>query len=355
MQIGKTPLTRPFSPRSIWNIGQPGGTSYSALGNGVYSGATSYAIGDLVYATTPGSLIESYMYVSLTGGSGKTLPTGATSNADWKWVAIGLQAWDDGIPIYEAMGGDPLWTLGFNPNAWGLLSDGTWASMSDNDIWATCTPTMSTDYNSYSTTTIDGSGDPPTPPAFGTYHAKGSRNPFPVTMSVNAVHAPAGISPSTDFSDWTIVIVQPDGTVLELFAAKVLSGYRIACGSYARTNPEQSGDGVQNGLRASMIPGYAGVITTDELNFALAQADQAVGPTSTEVIPHKVGLLVPKELLTLSGGPFKYPANAADSQADAGSAYTGTKLLCGQGLNVASTASAGAEFGYFFGDRKSVV
>lgn len=348
MQIGKAAY-RPFSPRSIWNIPTPGGASHSAFNNGVWSGVTIYTIGDLVLASTEGSLVESYMYVSLTGGSGKSLPAGPLSNADWQWVAIGMQDWDGGLPLYEALGSDLIWQVGFNANAFTLISDGTWGSMSDNDIWATCTPVMATDYNPYATITADSPGGSPTPPTFGTYHSKGVRNPFPITYSTAPIFMPRDLAVGGANTDWTVVVVQPNGMVFAAFACKVLSGFRLACANYEITNSEQSGDGIQNGFRASMLPGYAGLVTTEDLEFAFAQDTQAVGTTSTEVIPHRIGLLVPKEMLTLSGGPFTYPASAADSQADAANAYSGTKLLCGDILTLDPAASSGAEFGYFFG------
>lgn len=312
----------PFSDRSIWNIGLPSGTTYSDVHNGPYSAVTVYAIGDTV-TLSPDDGGEPYAYVKLTAGAGHALPTGAASNANWQWIPIGITSslTDGGLPRYVGSGSDPVWNVRFNVNAYAGLSGG-WSGMTDDAIWSTGVDVFPTAYNTYSTSTADASGTSPTPPVNGTYYAKDGGL---------IINAPDDIATAGANLDWTIVVFQREtGLMFEAVYAKVLSGNRLIVGSYGLTDPSMYGDGIQNGFRASMIPGYAGCITADEWAVAMASADGS----AEEVLPHKLGAIIPRQLLTMIGGPALYPALTADSQVDSSNAYTGKKIVTGQTLQV---------------------
>lgn len=312
----------PFAARSIWNIGLPAGTTFANVPNGSYNGGTNYAVGDMV-TVSPDDAGEPYAYVALAAGTGNALPTGPTNNANWEWLAIAPTTTDadgGGLPRYSASNSDPTFQVRFNVNAYDGLNGG-WNGMSDDAIWSTGTDEFATDYNTYSTSTADASGASPTPPVTGTYFSKaGGLN----------IQAPSNIATSGKDLDWTIVIRQPNGLVFEALYAKVLSGNRLIVGSYGLTDPSAGGDGIQNGFRASMLPGYAGCITADEWDNAMSSADGSSG----EVLSHKLGLLMPRRLLTMTGGPAMYPALTADSQVDTANAYVGKKIVTGQVLQV---------------------
>lgn len=328
-------FARPFAARSIWNIGQPAGTTYAGVHNGAYNAATAYTVGDTV-TRHPDDGGEAYCYVKLTNGTGHALPAGTASNANWGYVAIGFTPalTDGGLPRYSAVASDPQWLVRFNVNAYAGLTGG-WGSLTDDQIWATGVDIYPTAYNPYSTSTADASGGSPTPPVAGSYIAKNK---------AIGIFAPSGIAPAGVNLDWTMIVRQPNGMVFEGLYCKVLSGNRLIVGGYGMTDPSKYGDGVQNGFRASMIPGYAGCITASEWATALASADGS----AAEVLPHKLALLVPRQLLTMTGGPAVYPAKTADSQFDTVNAYNGKKIITGQPLQVDPTLLTDGWFnGYY--------
>jgi hypothetical protein len=317
--------TRPFRSDSIWNIPIPD-TASRAGWIDPWSSATSYSVGDCVRVA---SGLETWIYVCLTSGAGRALPSGQNSNADWRYCGVSLSQWYDsgaGTPVFQAASTDPVWTLQFNSNCYWKLASGAWSrqitdAAASDGIWndAATLDIYPTDYNGYVTVSSSGLQAP----GRGTYDPKGSSQTDLQLLPSKELRAPVNIMPSFGGTDWTMIVQLPDGTVLETFATVLLTGNRIVCGSYKITRPELSGDGWQNGFRASMIPGYAGLITQAEWAAAW-QADIDSGGTAG-VIPHVLALLAPARILKQS---MVYPAYSWDSQSN--NPYTGTKFRMGE-------------------------
>lgn len=314
---------RPFRAESIWNIPIPGGAPRNSWIS-PWSAGVGYARGDCVRASN-GS--ETYLYVSLTGGAGRALPSGQSSNADWAFVGCSMSQWYDqnaGTPVFRAASTDPVWTLRFHPDCYGNLYGGAWSrritdGAKSDGIWNASSSTFLTDYNGYVTVSTWGL----VAPTWGTYDPKGRGQTDSLLLPTKALRAPAGILPSQGGTDWTMIVHLDDGTVLETFATVLLTGNRIVCGSYKITRPSLSGDGWQNGFRASMVPGYAGLVTQSEWASAWAEDVSTGGAKGT--IPHALAILAPARLLKQA---CVYPATAWDSQQNG--AYTGTRLPMGQ-------------------------
>jgi hypothetical protein len=321
------PGGRPFRDESIWNIPIPATAARSSW-IASWSPAAWYARGDSV-RTTSGS--ENYIHISLTGGVNKPPPAGQASSADWSYCGVSASQWYDagaGTPVFAATDADPVWSLRFNSNCYGHLASGTWsrrvtdAGASDR-IWndAATRSTLAADYNDYVTVSTAGL----VPPSPGTYDPKGSGQRDPLLVPTRQLPAPTGLLPSEGGTDWTLIVHLPDGTVLETFATVVLTGNRLVCGSYKITRPGLSGDGWQNGFRASMVPGYAGLITQAQWAAAWQEDIESSGLRGT--IAHALAILAPARLLRQAA---VYPAAAWDSQVNL--PYSGTRFAMGQRL-----------------------
>jgi hypothetical protein len=119
-----------------------------------------------------------------------------------------------------------------------------------------------------------------------------------------------------------MAIIQPDGSVLELYSPIFLSTGEIVCFFASFTDPAGLGDGAENGRRASMIPNYAGIIRAGELTAG--------------VIPHALALSVGAECLSTSA-PL-YPALTLDNNQSgyAGDFPMGAWLSIPAGVNLAA-------------------
>jgi hypothetical protein len=318
---------RPFRDDSIWNVAIDK-TASRSVWVVPWSSTTTYRAGDLV-RTSVGS--ETYLYVSVRGGVAKALPSGQSSNSDWTYCGVSVSQWYDsggGTPVFQGTASDPTWTLRFNLACYGNLSSGAWPrrisdlSLSDR-IWSDSATTVvyPTDYNAYVTV----SAAALVPPSSGSFDPKGKGITDAQLVPWKALHAPADLLPSLRGTDWTLVVHLSDGTVLETFATVILTGNRIVCSSYKITYPNLAGDGWQNGFRASMVPGYAGLIRQAEWSAAWTADTDSGGLLGT--IPHALALLAPANLLVQAAA---YPAYAWDSQASG--RYTGTSLRMGERL-----------------------
>ena len=116
-------------------------------------------------------------------------------------------------------------------------------------------------------------------------------------------HVPAIAIPSLDI-DGHMAVWQPNGSVLEIYSAIVLSNGDVVAGFVSYTFPCGLGDGYASGRRASMIPNYAGVLRSGEL--------------TTGNIRHALAVGLGQWALTAG---FVAPATAFDRNA---SAYAGT-------------------------------
>lgn len=80
----------------------------------------------------------------------------------------------------------------------------------------------------------------------------------------NAIRVPSGATPSPD-SDGHLAIMQPDGLMLECYAAVVCANGDVVCTMASFSDPAADGSGRENGRTASLVPNYAGQIRRGEI------------------------------------------------------------------------------------------
>lgn len=202
-------------------------------------------------------------------------------------LATGLSTWlnpnNNSLEIYFAKSTDPQVPVLYCPSAYANVANGQWKRAGNSAaieaaIMKQSVNAFPTSGNSYSSQSamawilpmLPGSGvDPLINPASG-----------PLLINL-----PAGDPPELGY-DGHIAVYQPTGKVFEADSAILLSTGQIVCLQYHLTDPTGRGDGYENGITASMIPVYAGVITA---------ADIAAG-----TIAHAMKIVVPPSLLTAS-------------------------------------------------------
>jgi hypothetical protein len=208
----------------------------------------------------------------------------------------GLSSWlvSDGvsISIYRAAQNDPVYRVSYHPDTWTPLSKGDWKT-SGNDVGAEATILTGSsarfpfDYHPY----VSQSGRSLLLP----------RDVNPIVTGPDGtpplVKGPTPLKP-TDNADGHLVIYQPGGRVFESYGTIVLSSGVIVCETYQFTDPTLAGDGFQNGVTASLIPVYAGLVTVADL-------------LSGE-INHAIKIVAPAGLLEAD---FTYPALSFDRAA----------------------------------------
>jgi hypothetical protein len=206
---------------------------------------------------------------------------------------VGLSSWltPDGtsIPLFQATDFSARVRILHNPATWMQVSTGAWKHLNNSatieaEIVASSSARFPFPYHPY----VSQSGTSHVVPA--------EYDPVinPPDGSARIVAAPQGIYPSLH-PDGHMVIFQPDGTAVETFGTILLSDGTIVCQTYKITDPSKDGDGRQNGVTASMIPVYAGLIR--EREFLDGSID------------HAVKIVVPAKLLHPS---YVYPALAFD-------------------------------------------
>ncbi|WP_431858571.1 acyltransferase family protein [Azospirillum sp.] len=205
-------------------------------------------------------------------------------------LPVGLSSWLDpdasSIPIFTAAATDPLVRVLHNDRTWVMVANGAWrhtgnGAATEAEIRRTATPVF--------------------PPHHPYVSQSAERLKLPVRFDKvtvprggQFVRAPRGVHPSLN-ADGHMVVRQPDGRMLETFATVVLSDGTIVCQTFKITDPGGMGDGRQNGVTASMIPVYAGLIRRAEFRAG--------------AIEHAVKIVVPAGLLDTA---FVYPALAFD-------------------------------------------
>lgn len=228
---------------------------------------------------------------------------------------VGIQSWAEAadgfsIAVPAATNSDPLVNVVYL-DSWVNVNNGTWArsgndSTKEADILAASANSFPADMNTYSTTQASADGSLQVKPASGSYVPL--VNPPTVPFQIRC---PASAVPSFG-SDGHMVVIQPDGRVFEAYSAIKLSNGTIACTRYMMISQTGMGDGATNGLTASMVPVFAGVMRK-------AEADKASGIT----IDHAIKIAIPGNLL--STATPAYPALAFDRSALSNTpAYNGT-------------------------------
>lgn len=206
---------------------------------------------------------------------------------------VGLSSWlaPDGVsvPLYWAVPADRSVRVLYHADAWSLLASGkVHPAGNPPDVEAHIRAGASTvfpfSYHPY----VSQSGREFRLPREYAPILRNADGTAPV------VRSPVGVRSSGN-ADGHMVIFQPDGRAFEAFAAILLSDGTIVCASYQITDSAGAGDGRQNGVTASMIPVYAGLVRKVELDAGL--------------IDHAMKIVVPASLLATE---FVYPALAFD-------------------------------------------
>jgi len=210
-------------------------------------------------------------------------------------VAAGFDSWvrSDGwsVPFHLATAADPLQTLLYNPDAWSRVASGEWRRSGNGAaveaaIRATSRsvfPYRGNVYSSTSTTSWQ------LPADFNGLHG--------IPPATLRFHLGAAMVPAPGW-DGHLAVMQPDGRVLETYAAIRLSDGTLVALSYSVTHPRHKGDGWENGQTASMLPVYLGL-----LDAASLEAGR---------IGHALAVTVPARLLAPTAA---YPAFAFDRSA----------------------------------------
>jgi hypothetical protein len=261
--------------------------------------------------------------------------------------AVGLTSWIAGsnsVAIIYAHQSDPLVEVEYNPNAWTNVVAGTWArygnsTIVEQKILATSSPLVPFPANPYSTQVAGeywNSSPSGLPSSYDVWH---QTTPLYIHVPVNA-RPPSGWDGNT-------VIIQPDGTAVEMYAPIKLSNGTWVAMMYSATNALTGlGIGAENGRTASMIENYAGVLRDTDV--------------TSGTIDHALAITVPGSMLAKA---FTGPALAFDSNSSnyTGSLPMGSHLALPGSLNLASLglesslgvemAKAAQDYGMFIVDQ----
>jgi Ca2+-binding RTX toxin-like protein len=277
------------------------------------------------------------------------IPVTATYKAEPKVapLVVGLSSWlpndSSSVPIYQASATDQIISVLYNPNTWYSVYTGAWkgsgnTATAEKQILAGSSANFPFNYHTY----VSQSGS-------GLVLPQEFDKIASLPSAVMKIKAPAGAKPTVN-PDGHMVVYQPDGRVLETYGTVVLSNGTIVAQSYKITDPSLNGDGWQNGITASMIPVYAGVVREKELAAGL--------------IDHAMKIVVPAGLLHPS---YVYPALSFDRgamtefPAYSGDLPMGARLALPQNLDLNSLglttafgktiAAAAQKHGFIITDR----
>jgi hypothetical protein len=286
-------------------------------------------------------------FFSATSAWNTPIPTNATFIPDQVGVIqyCGLDTWDGNswtVPYYSALPTDDLHPLLYNEKAWINVANGKWLRSGnplsvESQILASSKSTFPYPGNVYSSISVKSWALPQN------YNKTLNPISLPRKFYFNNNMLPAKAS------DGHIAILQPNGRVLEAYAAILLSSGQLIALSYAITDPKSRGDGWQNGQTASMLPDYAGHIYEDEIFNG---------------INHAMSISIPARLLKTT---IKYPAYAFDRNATtetppySGNIPMGGRVALPPSLNISSLnlqtfegksiAHAAKEYGFIVTDR----
>lgn len=263
--------------------------------------------------------LESHNFFAASSPWNTPVRTGATYAAipHIASYAAGLTSWLSGggnVSIYYAHNTDPLVGVLYNPGTWSEIAAGAWARSGNSasierQVLASSSATNPVPGNPYSTQHA------------GLYW---NSSPSGLPSSYNAWHqttelyirVPKGALPTAS-SDGQTVIIQPDGTAVEMYSPIVLSTGQWVSEMFSETNAlNGTGTGADNGRTASMVENYAGVLRDTDV--------------TSGVIDHALALAVPASMLTAA---FNGPALAFDSGSNG---YSGT-LPMGAHLGLAAS------------------
>jgi hypothetical protein len=208
----------------------------------------------------------------------------------------GLSFWLDpdgvSVPVYRAAAIDPLRSIRSVADTWTPLSNGDWKTSGNSAgveaaILARSSARFPLSYHSYASQSGQGLVLPDDVDPIVT--APDGSPPL--------IRGATGLKP-TGNADGHLVVFQPDGKVFESYGTVVLSSGAIVCETYQITDPMLAGDGLQNGITASLMPVYAGLVTVADLESG--------------EIDHAIKIVAPAGLLKAD---FTYPALSFDRSA----------------------------------------
>lgn len=207
-------------------------------------------------------------------------------------VPVGLSNWlapdHVSVPVARATYNDPAVAVLHNPQTWEGVQSGRWSSIRnlppiEREILAGSSPGFPHVFHPYVSRSAYSHVLPET------YRRIDRRQDTSLFIRVPKGARPAGNA------DGHFVVFQPDGRVFESFGTIVLADGSIVALSYNLTDPASAGDGIENGVTASMIPVYAGLLRKRDLDSGR--------------IDHALKVVVPAALLHTS---FVYPATSFD-------------------------------------------
>jgi hypothetical protein len=236
-------------------------------------------------------------------------------------------AWSTNVyPVYQAKTTDPRVAILANPaNAWGEVngygpcSSAAGAMPSGNALSVeNCLRSESSatspfyalgaiGMNYYSSSGASNQQPPSIP----------YRHQFNASPGPQIIYAPTNAIRGYPDSDGVLTIVQPDGTIVELYAATKLTstagvtgnGGDYSVGAWSIFNgATEMGDGYTNGIRASLMPIIAGMVTQADVNAGRISHALTVLMNDADAEP----------------GTQAYPAYAHDNPNSNQSGYAGT-------------------------------
>lgn len=205
---------------------------------------------------------------------------------------IGLSTWlapdHVSVPVARATDKDPEVAVLHNPRTWEGVRSGRWRGVRnpppiEREILAGSGSRFPYAFHPYVSRSAYSHVLPET------YRRIDRRRDAPLFIRV-----PKGARP-TGNADGHFVVFQPDGRAFESFGTIVLADGSVVALSYNLTDPASAGDGIENGVTASMIPVYAGLLRQRDLDSGR--------------IDHALKVVVPAALLHTS---FVYPATSFD-------------------------------------------
>jgi T5SS/PEP-CTERM-associated repeat protein len=235
------------------------------------------------------------------------------------FVLAGLSSWSGGsVAIYYAQTTDPLVPILYNPNTWYEIASGGWkqsgnSASIEEQILATSQSTNPIPGNPYSTQ-VSGLTWNSIPSGLPSSYDSWEQ----VAGQTLYAYVPAGAIPPAG-ADGQTAIIQPNGTVIELYAPIILSSGTWVSSMFSVTNAAtDAGVGADNGRRASMVENYAG---------ALRDIDVSSG-----TIDHALAITIPGSMLAqaISGPALAFDSNSSD--------YSGTLPM---GAHLALPANLG--------------
>ncbi len=206
---------------------------------------------------------------------------------------VGLANWaGTAVPVFRGTENDRQVAVLHCPDTWYKVASGQWkqtgnSTETERSIRAASSNRFPFPYHSYVTRVASPDGTSLVLP--DAYDKRTDPAGLPLR-----VRAPAGVYPVSG-PDGHLVIFQPGGIAFEAFGAVILSDGTIICSTYQMTGATRAGDGVQNGVRASMIPVHAGLVRKHEI--------------ANRRIDHAIPMVLPATLMHTS---WQYPAVAFD-------------------------------------------